>query len=154
MRFARSLALAALMVRLCTPSSSSGDFRRLSALFSHPVSLVLGRLSFPAYLLAPYVHTLVLALQEQSLFPRLYLIFHVILGNIVITYTAALVLCLLIERPIVLVADWLFAFAINKNRRELSDSTNGDIPTALVTTTTTTNNNNNTTNTSVASLAS
>lgn len=102
-----SLALAGLMIKLCLPDRQSGRFTSLSRLFSHPTSQALGRLSFLAYLLSPYVHTLILALQEQSLFPSLYLIFHVILGNIVITYLAAMLLALLIEQPLRLAAGQL-----------------------------------------------
>jgi hypothetical protein len=105
-RLVWSLALVGLMMRLCQ-LDASGAYSGWSRLFSGPVCLALGRLSFLAYLVAPTVHTLVLAVQEQSLFPSLYLIFHVILGNLVITYLFALALCLMIEQPVRLFVGWL-----------------------------------------------
>lgn len=107
-RLVWSVALSGLMIKLCLPGGERYDYLALSRLFSQPACLVLGRLSFLAYLIAPYVHTLVLALQEQSLFPSLYLIFHVILGNIVITYLLALLLSALLEQPVRLALGGLF----------------------------------------------
>lgn len=94
-----SLALVTLMIQLCTPGSDTNSFSSLAALLSHPFFLLIGRLSFIAYLLSPYVHTFVLAVEEQSLFPSLFIMFHVIVGNIVITYLLAFLVAIVIEQP-------------------------------------------------------
>jgi len=60
----------------------------------------MGRLSLLAYLWTPYVHSFILAAQEQALFPSLYLIFHVIVGNILITYLVAFIASIFTEQPI------------------------------------------------------
>lgn len=71
-----------------------------ASVICHPLLIVFGRLSFLAYLLSPYVQSFVLAVQEQAVFSSLFMIFHVIVGNIVITYTVAFVVSIVIEQPI------------------------------------------------------
>lgn len=95
-----SIALVGLMIQLCLPDIQTNTYTCLAKVLSHPICIVLGRLSFLAYLISPYVNTFVLAVEEQSLFPSLYLIFHVIVGNIVITYLIAFILAIVIEQPI------------------------------------------------------
>lgn len=94
-----SLALVVLMIQLCSPGSKTNRFSSLANLLSSPFLIILGRLSFLAYLLAPYVLNFVLAVEEQPLFPSLFMIFHVTVGNIVITYLLALLMAILIEQP-------------------------------------------------------
>lgn len=94
-----SLALVGLMIQLCLPNLETNKYSSLARLLSHPICILMGRLSFLAYLLSPYIHTFVLAVEEQSMFPSLFLIFHVIVGNIVITYAVAFILAIVIEQP-------------------------------------------------------
>ena len=95
-----SVALVGLMIQLCVHDQRTNQYSTTARLLSHPSCIFLGRLSFLAYLISPYVHTVVLAVEEQSLFPSLFLIFHVIVGNIVITYIMAFILAIVIEQPI------------------------------------------------------
>lgn len=99
-RLVWSMALVTIMVQLCLPDIRTNRYSQFARLLSHPICIVLGRLSFLAYLISPYVHTFILAVEEQSLFPSLFLIFHVIVGNIVITYAIAFILAIVIEQPI------------------------------------------------------
>lgn len=91
-----SLALVSFMIRLSFPNNSNSVAFRLLA---HPNSIIIGRLSLLAYLISPYIHTLILAVQEQPLFPSLFIIFHLIVGNILLTYLLALLLAIVIEQP-------------------------------------------------------
>lgn len=95
-----SLGLVIMMIQLCLPAGDTNDYTMMGQFFSHRAFIVLGRLSFLVYLMSPYVHTFVLAVEEQSMFPSLFLIFHVIVGNIVIIYLVAFVVSILIEQPI------------------------------------------------------
>lgn len=94
-----SLALVTLMIQLCSPEFKTNRFSSLASLLSCSFLIVLGRLSFLAYLLSPYVHNFVLAVGEQSMFPSLFMIFHVIVGNIAIIYLLAFFLAIVIEQP-------------------------------------------------------
>lgn len=98
-RLVWSLALVTIMTQLCSTHEQTNKYSTLARFFAHPICTLLGRLSFLAYLLSPYIHTFILAVEEQSLFPSLFLIFHVIVGNIVITYTIAFLLAIVIEQP-------------------------------------------------------
>lgn len=95
-----SLALVGLMLQLCLPDSHTGRFSLVARMLSHRVCILLGRFSLLAYLISPYVNTFVLAVEEQSLFPSLFIIFHVIVGNIVITYSLAFIFAIVIEQPV------------------------------------------------------
>lgn len=99
-RLVWSLALVGLMIQLCLPKPQTNNLTRFAQLLSCQTSIVFGRLSLLAYLWAPYVHTFILAVQEQALFPSLFLIFHVIIGNIVITFILAFIMSISIERPL------------------------------------------------------
>lgn len=59
----------------------------------------LGRLSFLAYLINPYVNTFILAAQEQAIFSSILMISHTFIGNLVITFALAIVVSALIELP-------------------------------------------------------
>lgn len=95
-----SVSLVVIMIQICLPNKQTNQYSSFASFLSHPICILLGRLSFLAYLVSPYVHTFVLAVQEQSLFPSLFLIFHLIVGNIVITYLIAFILAIVIEQPI------------------------------------------------------
>lgn len=95
-----SIALVVLITQICTPNQETDRYTSVARLLSHPICIFLGRLSFLAYLIAPYINTFVLAVQEQSLFPSLFMIFHLVVGNIVITYISAFILAILIEQPV------------------------------------------------------
>lgn len=105
-RLVWSLALSAIMFQLCqttTTTAAAGARRRQPPLverwLGHPLMVSMGRLAPLAYLVSPYVNTLVLAVEEQALFPSMLIMFHVILGNVVIIYAMALLLSTVIERP-------------------------------------------------------
>jgi len=93
------LCLTGLMMYLCLPSTVGERHSLTTRLFSHPICTIIGRLSFLAYLLSPYIHAFVLAVEEQSLFPSLLIMFHVIVGNIVIIYVSAFMFAIVIEQP-------------------------------------------------------
>lgn len=95
-----SLSLGWLTIQVCLPNKETNKYSSVTKALSHPICISLGRLSFLAYLIAPYVNNFVLAVQEQSLFPSLFMLFHVIVGNIVITYATAFILATLIEQPL------------------------------------------------------
>jgi len=95
-----SLALVGIMVQLCLPRPHNNQLTKFAQLLSCKPSVVMGRLSLLAYLWTPYVHSFILAAQEQALFPSLYLIFHVIVGNILITYLVAFIASIFTEQPI------------------------------------------------------
>lgn len=95
-----SLALVAIMIQLCLPDSdNNNEYSTLAGLLSHSAFTFLGRLSFLVYLVSPYVQNFVLAVEEQSLFPSLFIMFHVIVSNIVIIYILAFILAIVIEQP-------------------------------------------------------
>lgn len=93
-----SIALAGIMMKLCLNSATSGNI--VIKFFNHPVLTFLGRLSFLAYLISPYVNTFILAVEEQSLFPSLIIIFHIIVGNVVIIYLISFLISLTVELPL------------------------------------------------------
>lgn len=92
-----SIALVNFMIQLCLDTDRQ---TLLAKILTHPLCTLLGRLSFLAYLISPYINTFILAVQEQALFPSLFIIFHIIVGNIVIIYLVAFILAILIEQPI------------------------------------------------------
>lgn len=132
-RLVWSLALVCIMIQLCSPDFDSNKYSASANILTHPISTLLGRLSFLAYLISPYVHTFVLAVEEQSLFPSLFLVFHVIVGNIVITYIIAFILSIVIEQPIrQIISQFVFGKRICKQKFNISTycaDTNGSIPT-------------------------
>lgn len=95
-----SISLGWLIIQLCLPNKDTQKYSRVTIVLRHHVCIALGRLSFLAYLIAPYVNTFVLAVQEQALFPSLFILFHIIVGNIVITYILAFIIAILIEQPV------------------------------------------------------
>lgn len=99
-RLAWCLILVILMVQLCLPNTQTGKPSRMGRIFGCRLFVPMGRLSLLAYLWTPYVHSFILAVQEQSLFPSLFMIFHVTVGNIVIIYIVSFIVSILIERPI------------------------------------------------------
>lgn len=97
-RLVWSLSMVALMMQLCLPAGNKSSW--LIRVLSSRFCLVTGRLSFLAYLISPYINTFVLAVEEQSLFPSLLIIFHLIVGNIVIIYFMSFILAIVIEQPL------------------------------------------------------
>lgn len=132
-RLVWSLALACIMIQLCSPNLESNRYSVAANILTHPILTLLGRLSFLAYLISPYVHTFILAVEEQSLFPSLFLMFHVIMGNIVITYVLAFILSIVIEQPIRrIISQFVFGKKICKQRFNISTycaERTGSIPT-------------------------
>lgn len=97
-----SISLTSLIIQLCLSSTDLMDNNGSSLIvrvLSHQIFTTLGRLSFLAYLISPYVNTFILAVEEQSLFPSLFIMFHVIIGNILIIYILSIILAIMIEQP-------------------------------------------------------
>lgn len=132
-RLVWSLSLVCIMIQLCSPDFDSNKYSSVANFLAHPVLTLMGRLSFLAYLISPYVHTFALAVEEQSLFPSLYLVFHFIVGNIVITYVLAFILSIVIEQPIRrIISQFVFGKRICKQKFNISTycvDSNGSIPT-------------------------
>lgn len=129
-RFVWSISLVTIACLLCTEHSAAApktlsNKSRPSALcnfLAHPINVQLGKLSVLVYLLSPYVNTIVLAVEEQALFPSLYMIFHVILGNIVITYTLAYLIANVIEQPLRrLLGEFVLGFVEHNHERDDKD---------------------------------
>lgn len=100
-----SLAWALLLFRLTVPEFSSTTEKTELAdppcwLSSGGANLVrLGRLSFLAYLLNPYVNQFFLAVQEQTVFSSILMLGHQYIGNLVYTFALAAIVSLLVELP-------------------------------------------------------
>lgn len=94
-----SISWSLILFHLTVPNNKN-QRSSLSILLTSDVNLVrLGRLSFLAYLINPYVNTLVLAVQEQAIFSSVLMLGHTFIGNLVITFALAILVSALIELP-------------------------------------------------------
>lgn len=99
-RFLWSLALIWILYKLSVPLDECPD--RLSPLaraLGHPALVCLGKLSFLIYIIHPFVHTTVLAIQEQPIYSSWLMMFHILIGNISITVIMASLVSLFVEMP-------------------------------------------------------
>lgn len=72
----------------------------LTRLLTRDINIVrLGRLSFLAYLINPYVNSFVLAVQEQTIFSSILMLGHTFIGNLVVTFAMSFVISALVELP-------------------------------------------------------
>lgn len=93
-----SLAFTWMLYMISVPDKS-GNFSILSRTLGHPIMVSLGKLSFLIYLIHPFVHTTVLAIQEQPIYSSWLMLIHILIGNITITVILASVMSLFVEMP-------------------------------------------------------
>lgn len=94
-----SFSWSLILFQLTVPSDKS-HCSALAQLLAGDVNLVrIGRLSFVAYLINPYVNSFVLAVQEQSIFSSILMLGHTLVGNIVITFALSFHVSALVELP-------------------------------------------------------
>lgn len=97
-RFFWSLACGAILYNVSVPNKDH-QYSTVAQILGSKFFVLLGRLSFLAYMIFPYVHTFVLAIQEQPIFSSLFMMFHSFMSNVIITFLLAFVLSVLIELP-------------------------------------------------------
>lgn len=95
-----AIALIIIMINISLPNPYDNQYNLLARILGHKIMIFLGRLSFLAYMVYPYVHSFILSVQEQALYPSLFLIFHVFVGNIIITLLVAFFISIMIEQPV------------------------------------------------------
>jgi len=93
-----SAALIWILYMISVPNSDK-KFSILSRLLGHPSMVCLGKLSFLIYTIHPFVHTAVLAIQEQPIYSSWLMLFHILIGNITITVILASLVSLFVEMP-------------------------------------------------------
>lgn len=94
-----STAWALILFHLTVPNEKQQRPSVALALTNHASLVRLGRLSFLAYLLAPYVNMLVLAMQEVAIFSSPVMLAHTFVGNLVFTFALAALFSALVELP-------------------------------------------------------
>ena len=94
-----SLAMIWILYAVSVPNERSGNHSPLARALGHPAMVCLGRLSFLIYIIHPFVHTTVLAIQEQPIYSSWLMMFHILLGNITITVILASLVSLFVEMP-------------------------------------------------------
>lgn len=92
-----SLGLIWILYKLSVPQESVCSWP--SQLLGHPVLVCLGKLSFLVYIIHPFVHTTVLAIQEQPIYSSWFMMFHILVGNISLTVILAALVSLFVEMP-------------------------------------------------------
>lgn len=97
-RFLWSLAMIWILFRLSVPYKDK-SFCLLARLLGHPLMVSLGKLSFLIYIIHPFVHTTVLAIQEQPIYSSWLMLFHILIGNITLTVILASLVSLFVEMP-------------------------------------------------------
>jgi hypothetical protein len=94
-----SISLSMILFQLTVPSDKN-QHSCLARMLTSDANLVrIGRLSFLAYLINPYVNTLVYGLQEQPIFSSLLMLGHFFIGNLVITFALSFIVSALVELP-------------------------------------------------------
>lgn len=93
-----SLAFIWMLYIICVPGKN-GEFSILSRALGHPIMVSLGKLSFLIYIIHPFVHTTVLAIQEQPIYSSWLMLIHILIGNITITVILASLMSLFVEMP-------------------------------------------------------
>lgn len=97
-RFLWSLALIWILYMVSVPDKN-GNFSLLARSLGHPGMVCLGKLSFLIYIIHPFVHTAVLAIQEQPIYSSWLMMFHILLGNLTLTVILASLVSLFVEMP-------------------------------------------------------
>ena len=97
-RFLWSLGMIWILYMISVPNKD-GNFSLLAKSLGHPFMVCLGKLSFLIYILHPFVHMAMLAIQEQPIYSNWFLLFHMMIGNITITVILASLVSLFVEMP-------------------------------------------------------
>lgn len=97
-RLAWSMAFICILYMVCVPDNQR-QFNCIAKMLGHPVMVCLGKLSFLIYLIHPFVHLTVLAIQEQPIYSSWLMLFHVLIGNITITVILSSLMSLFVEMP-------------------------------------------------------
>lgn len=97
-RFLWSLAMIWLLYLISVPNNDR-SFSILARSLGHPLMVCLGKLSFLIYIIHPFVHTAVLAIQEQPIYSSWLMLFHILIGNTTITVILASLVSLFVEMP-------------------------------------------------------
>lgn len=93
-----SLAFIWMLYMISVPDKN-GKFSSISRALGHPIMVSLGKLSFLIYIIHPFVHTTVLAIQEQPIYSSWLMLIHILIGNITITVILASLMSLFVEMP-------------------------------------------------------
>jgi len=94
-----SIAWALILFHLTVPNGKNQRSSITNLLACDANIVRLGRLSFLAYLLNPYVNNIVLAAQEQAIFSSPLMLAHTFIGNLAITFALAFLVSALVELP-------------------------------------------------------
>lgn len=97
-RFVWSLAMIWILYLISVPNKDR-TYSIIARGLGHPLMVSLGRLSFLIYIIYPFVHTTVLAIQEQPIYSSWLMLFHILIGNITITVILASIVSLFVEMP-------------------------------------------------------
>lgn len=97
-RFLWSMAMIFILFKISVPNQDK-SFSFLARCLGHPAMICLGKLSFLIYIIHPFVHTAVLAIQEQPIYSSWLMMFHILIGNITITVILASLVSLFVEMP-------------------------------------------------------
>lgn len=97
-RFLWSIAMIWILYMISVPNRDR-SFSCIARALGHPVMVFLGKLSFLIYIIHPFIHTLVLAIQEQPIYSSWLMLFHILIGNITITVILASLVSLFVEMP-------------------------------------------------------
>lgn len=97
-RFLWSMALIWMLYMVSVPDKDM-KFSLIARSLGHPNMVCLGKLSFLIYIIHPFVHTTVLAIQEQPIYSSWLMLFHILIGNITITVILASFVSLFVEMP-------------------------------------------------------
>lgn len=94
-----SISWSLILFHLTVPNEKNQK-STLTYLLTSDVNLVrLGRLSFLAYLINPYINSFILAVQEQAIFSSILMLGHFFLANVILTFALAFVVSALVELP-------------------------------------------------------
>lgn len=97
-RFLWSIGMIWLLYMISVPNKDR-SFSLLARSLGHPFMVFLGKLSFLIYIIHPFVHTAVLAIQEQPIYSSWLMLFHILIGNITIIVILASLVSLFVEMP-------------------------------------------------------
>lgn len=97
-RFLWSMAMIWILYMISVPNRDR-SFSCIAKMLGHPGMVFLGKLSFLIYIIHPFVHTLVLAIQEQPIYSSWLMLFHILIGNITITVILASFVSVFVEMP-------------------------------------------------------
>lgn len=94
-----SISWSLILFHLTVPNEKN-QRSSLAILLTSDINLIrLGRLSFLAYLINPYVNLVVLAMQEQAVFSSFLMLGHTFIGNLVLTFALSFAISALVELP-------------------------------------------------------